>query len=106
MASIVAKNNSKNLNSQNRQVQENEKCNCRNKIDCLLPGKCLISGIIYQAQVETGTSKETYIGLTANSFKARYSGHKSSIKTKIRQKETTLSKYYKFGFFSFNKNII
>ena len=93
MASILAKNNSKVLKSQNGQAQENEKCNCRNKNDCPLPGKCLISGVIYQAQVETTHSKETYVGLTANSFKERYSGHKSSFKAKKRMKETTLSKH-------------
>ena len=31
MASILAKNNSKVMNSQNGEAQENEKCNCRNK---------------------------------------------------------------------------
>ena len=80
MASIVSKNNSKNVNSQNGHVHEDEKCNCRNKNDCPLPGKCLISGVIYQAQVETRNSKKTYVGLMANSFKARYSGHKYSFK--------------------------
>ena len=61
--------------------------------DCPLPGKCLISGVIYQAQVDTTNSKETYVGLTANSFKARYSGHKTSFTKKERKKETTLSKH-------------
>ena len=47
----------------------------------------------YQAQVDTTNSKETYVGLTANSFKARYSGHKTSFTKKERKKETTLSKH-------------
>ena len=93
MASIIAKNNSKVLNSSNEQTPQNEKCNCRNKNECPLPGKCQTSSLIYQATVETGNSKETYIGLTANTFKVRFGGHKSSFIKEARKKETTLSKH-------------
>ena len=94
MASIIAKNNSKVLNSTNNQNPQNEKCNCRNKAQCPLPGKCISSSsVIYQATVETATSKETYLGLTANTFKSRYGGHKSSFNQKKRKSETTLSKH-------------
>ena len=93
MASILAKNNAKVLKSQIAPAPDNSKCNCRKKNECPLPGKCLTPAVIYQAQVDTHQSKETYIGLTANSFKQRYSGHKSSFKVKKRSKETTLSKH-------------
>ena len=93
MASILTKQNSKVMNSNNQQAQENPKCNCRNKNTCPMPGKCLTPSLIYQAQVETNSSKETYIGLTANTFKERFSGHKSSFKKAERKKETTLSKH-------------
>ena len=75
------------------QIPSDERCNCRNKNECPLPGKCLIESVIYQGSVKTATGEETYIGLTANSFKARFGGHKSSFKSETRIKETTLSKY-------------
>ena len=54
-----------------------------------MPGKCQTAALIYQASVKM----ETYVGLTVNSFKQRYSGHKSSFTLKKRKHETTLSKY-------------
>ena len=93
MASIIAKNNSRVLNTIVDQIPADETCNCRNKTECPLPGKCQIESVIYQASVNTATGEETYIGLTANSFKARWGGHKSSFKAETRKKETTLSKY-------------
>ena len=93
MASIVAKNNSKVLNSSSGQAPLVETCNCRNKNECPLPGKCQSSSVIYQATVETNSGKETYVGLTANTFKTRFSSHKSSFLKEKRKKETTLSKH-------------
>ena len=81
------------MKSNDAQVQENIRCNCRNKNNCPMPGKCLTPSLIYQALVETPSGNETYIGLTANTFKARYSGHKSSFTNQSRRNETTLSKY-------------
>ena len=92
MASILAKNNSKVLNSE-KNTESTESCNCRSKPDCPLPGKCLVESVVYQATVETENSSETYVGLTANTFKARFGGHKSSFKKEKRKKETTLSKH-------------
>lgn len=48
-------------------------CNCRVKPNCPLDEKCLMENIIYQATVESEEgSKETYIGLTGNTFKTRF----------------------------------
>ena len=52
-----------------------------------------MESVIYQATVKTDLKTETYVGLTANSFKARWHGHKGSFKFENRKKETTLSKY-------------
>ena len=93
MASILAKNNSKVLNANQGPNALDEKCNCRKKEECPMPGKCLTPALIYQASVETVEKTETYVGLTVNSFKKRYSGHKSSFTHKKRKHETTLSKY-------------
>ena len=93
MASIIAKNNSKNLNLQQGPNAQSEICNCRIKEECPLPGKCQTPALIYQATVEAANKKETYIGLSAPPFKTRYGGHKGSFKHEKRKKETTLSKY-------------
>ena len=38
-------------------------CNCRNSSMCSMYGKCNDQNMIYQAEVTTPTSRETYIGL-------------------------------------------
>ena len=93
MKSIIAKNNSKVLNSQNGQENTDFGCNCRNKNECPLPGKCKTPALIYQATVESGTASETYVGLSAPPFKERFYGHKGSFLHKKREKETSLSKH-------------
>ena len=58
-------------------------------------GECLKSGVVYQATVtrtDTNTS-ETYVGLTGDTFKARFRNHKSNFKIKAQTPETTLSGY-------------
>ena len=42
----------------NREYTENDQilCTCRNRNDCPLDGKCLISKIVYSAEVTTETS--------------------------------------------------
>ena len=68
-------------------------CNCRNKNDCPLNGKCLTTSIIYQAKVTSPNQPtETYIGLTENSFKARFSNHKQSFQKESLKNATELSK--------------
>ena len=64
------------------------------KIDCPMEGKCLTNNIVYQAVVATPTGeKESYIGLTSNTFKQRWQQHKSSFNIKSKRNETTLSQY-------------
>ena len=57
-------------------------CNCCKPAHCPLDGNCLKSAMIYQATVATEDNRpaETYVGLTENSFKTRYSNHKSSFR--------------------------
>ena len=47
-------------------------CNCRIKNSCQLEGNCNVRNIVYQAEVVTPQSKETYIGLCDTTFKERY----------------------------------
>ena len=66
---------------------------CRKKEDCPLNGECLVSEVVYQATVTTRDEKETYIGLTATQFKARYRNHLMSFRHEKRRNETELSKH-------------
>ena len=70
-------------------------CNCRQPAHCLLDGNCLKSAVIYQATVATEDNRpaETYVGLTENSFKTRYSNHKSSFRDPNKRLSTELSKH-------------
>ena len=71
------------------------KRNCRDKVKFPLKGNCLADGITYQANVTTtdGTITKQYIGMTANSFKQRYSNHLKSFRNEKYANETELSKY-------------
>ena len=70
-------------------------CNCRQPAHCPLDGNCLKSAVIYQATVATEDNRpaETYVGLTENSFKTRYSNHKSSFRDPNKRLSTELSKH-------------
>ena len=70
-------------------------CNCRKKNACPLSGKCQTKSLVYQATVarEDNGHLETYVGLTENSFKTRYSNHMSSFRIESKQHSTELSKY-------------
>ena len=75
------------------QKSEGNTCSCRKKEDCPLSAECLVSEVGYQATVTTGDKKETYIGLTATQFKARYRNHLMSFSHEKRRNETELSKH-------------
>ena len=70
-------------------------CNCHQPAHCPLDGNCLKSAVIYQATVATEDNRpaETYVGLTENSFKTRYSNQKSSCRDPNKRLSTELSKH-------------
>ena len=78
------------INNKNGQKKN---CNCRKPDECPLEGNCLTAGVIYQATVSEQDKKETYIGLTENTFKTRYSNHKASFKNIKLRNATELSKH-------------
>ena len=86
------------INSHNRKLLENHNpaqdkgCNCRQKDNCPLDGKCLTESVIYEANVQTNNEEKSYIGLTANSFKTRYYGHIHTFNNR-NQNGTGLSNY-------------
>ena len=55
----------------------------------------MIKSVVYQGTVKRGDNnkEETYVGLTAGSFKLRYNTHKSSFNNVTQKNVTTLSKY-------------
>ena len=67
----------------------------REPVNCPLNGNCLQSSVIYQATVETNDNKpsQTYIGLTENSFKTRFTNHRNSFKDHKKKLSTELSKH-------------
>ena len=70
-------------------------CNCRKANECPLSKKCSTESVVYQATVTSTSadSPQTYIGLTENSFKTRYTNHKASFKKYDKRNATELSKY-------------
>ena len=93
---IISSHNKKLLNK--KQNTDAKECNCRSNKTCPLDGKCLTSGIVYQATVthkdsENSEKQATYVGLTENTFKTRFNGHTDSFKHKEKRFATTLSQY-------------
>ena len=92
MRSIITKHNVSLLKKHNDPAPTNERfCNCRNGTECPLDGKCLTKSIVYEATLKTSGDTFTYVGLTGDTFKARYSSHKSSFTHERYRTATTLS---------------
>ena len=104
MGKVISKHNSK-VMKQSLQTEENlqpaqnlenlqsQNCNCRNKEGCPLMGQCQERGVIYQSTVlSEGERNQTYIGLTAGTFKKRFDGHTNTFRNE-ELNGTTLSSY-------------
>ena len=55
-------------------------CNCRNRDQCPLDGKCLTPNLVYNAEVSTDSddASKDYIGISKPPFKERFGVHKKS----------------------------
>ena len=77
--------------------QQSKKLNCRKPDECPMlgqSGQCLTEQIVYQATVSTNDGpNQTYVGLTANTFKTRFNNHKISFKNPRKKHCTELSKH-------------
>ena len=94
LKSSIAKHNFKILKDEEQEPPP--KCNCRDASTCPLPGKCTIQRLVYRATVTTPASEEKYVGLTANTFKKRYGGHKQDfIKPEGRTSSTLAGHIWK-----------
>ena len=92
MSSILASHNKGILKRD--EIEENL-CSCRRKEDCPVGNKCMTQDVVYQAKVRRldNNKEETYIGLTSNTFKQRWTAHKSSFRLEPHEKDTRLSTY-------------
>ena len=90
MKNVIQKHNSKIM--EDPTPTNNKTCSCRQKSDCHLNQNCLSECLVYNAAVNTSTTKN-YHGTCEKSFKERYNNHTSSFGNKSRQKSTQLSNY-------------
>ena len=58
-----------------------------------MDGNCNTENVIYQAEVTTATTKETYIRLCDTTFKLRYRNHICLFRNEWYKHATELSKY-------------
>ena len=58
-----------------------------------MPGKCATDKVVYRATVTTAEKTETYVGMTMNQFKDRWSIHDGDFKDPERRINTELSSY-------------
>lgn len=93
VANIVQKDRNRKIQPPPKKDNATKTCNCRVKTECPLEGKCLDSGIIYQAEVKSESKTESYVGLTSTSFKTRFYNHKQSFTDSNKKTSTELSKY-------------
>ena len=97
METIISTHNKSLLNKELSQTNPtpNRDCNCRQKENCPLSGKCQAVGIVYQATVkrEDNGEEKTYVELTEGTFKTRFNNHTSSFRNQQRKHATELSKY-------------
>ena len=71
-----------------------KECSCRIKEMCPVQNKCLSESVVYQAIVKRSDGvTDSYVGLTENSFKDRWTKHKSSFKTRNPKNASGLSRY-------------
>ena len=93
ITSIISCHNKAQINKPLNQLEKTKNCNCRNKNSCPLEGDCNVRNIVYQAEVVTPQSTETYIGICDTTFKERYKNHTCSFRNGQYRNATEISKY-------------
>ena len=72
------------IKSHNMKILEKKKChepcNCRNKNECPLDGKCSIPAVIYRTDIYDDEESNIYTGLTENEIKIRQRDHMKTMK--------------------------
>ena len=79
----------------NNTTEIEESCNCRNKNNFPLDGKCLTPNIIYEAQITSNQltyKQKFYIGTAKTDFNHRFSNHTKSFNLEYYENDTELYK--------------
>ena len=90
MDNIVKAHNAKIL-SKDDNPGDVKDCNCIDRPTCPVANKCLTTNVVYKATVKYEDKTQHYVGMPENSFKTRYTQHKSSIKHSKHRNQTELS---------------
>ena len=75
-----------------------ESCNCRNREECPLGGRCPTRNVVYQACIspmeQQKNGERVYIGISAGNWKQRWYSHRHSFSNPKLRYQTALSKYF------------
>ena len=91
--SIKSSHNETVISKSTNSDKDKKNCNRRKPDTCPMDGNCNLESIIYQAEVTSQTTKETYIGLCDTSFKLRYRNRTSSFCNERYRNATELGKH-------------
>ena len=93
VATIISSNNKALLRKEATQPDPLP-CNCRDKSNCPLDGRCRKKSLVYKATVHVSNSNAMmYYGLCKTEFKSCYYNHLQSFKHRHKANATELSKY-------------
>ena len=90
MSSVIKQHNYK---VSSTTENEDQLCNCRNKENCPLDGRCLQTCIVYKADVITNKDSHLYFGASDGEFKSRYNNYTNSFCHRYHKQDTELSKH-------------
>ena len=92
VAQIIKKHNQRISSHKEKPIPS---CNCRNKDECPMNGKCQVQNVVYKCTVSATPNfpKRVYLGVAEGDWKQRFYNHKKSIKNKSYRNDTTLSSY-------------
>ena len=71
-------------------------CNCRDRSQCPLDGRCREETLVYQATISSSNNatKHNYIGAVEGDFKQRFYNHKTTFTNTTKRNTTALSAHY------------
>ena len=96
MQNMKSVTNYHNMNVLNNTAEIEEGCNCRNRNNCPLEGKCLTPNI-YEVQImsnQPNYKQKVYIGTAETDFKHRFNNRTKSFNLEHYENDTELSKEY------------
>ena len=89
MSSVIKQHNYKVLSTTEN---VDRLCNCRNKENCSLDGKCLKTCIIYKADLIANKDRHIYYSASDGEFKSRYDDHTNSFRHRHYKQDKKFSK--------------